>query len=95
VSAPSRIPVLRGGVDARLALVARYLPLAQPLDLRRYRGGVRVTPLRAAALTSGSFEAVKALFTPNEPATRALLRFALDGELHTLRVATGTAFSGR
>jgi hypothetical protein len=74
-------------------LVARYLAVAQPTDLRRYLDGVRLTPLRAAVLASGSFLAVKALFTPNEPAVRALLRFALDGELRALRIATGSGLS--
>jgi tetratricopeptide (TPR) repeat protein len=84
--------------NGRIALqtvAARYLQVAQPNDLRRYLDGVRLTPLRAAVLVSGSFAAVKALFTPNEPAVRALLRFALDGELHALRVATGTALVAR
>jgi hypothetical protein len=78
--------------NGRLALghvVARYRKVAKPGDFARYLEGARLTPLRAAVLVSGDFAPVKARFKPDAQAVRELLRFALNGELHALRLETG------
>ncbi len=60
----------------------------------RFREGARLTPLRVALLVAGDFAPVRAQIAFEgehaDAAVRELLVFALGGELHQLRVATGT-----
>src|SRR5262249_42479423 len=79
--------------NARIGLnsvVGKYLRVAKPEDFGRYIEGVKLTPVRTAALVSGDFLAVKARVAPDANAVRELLKFAVGGDLHALRVETGT-----
>jgi hypothetical protein len=87
--------------DARVALgivSEKVLASRREGDLERFRAGVRLTPLRVALLTAGDFAPVRAQISFEgehaEAAVRELLVFALGGELHQLRVDTGTAVGG-
>jgi len=83
--------------EARMQLGAvceKLLQTYRPGAVARFREGARLTPLRVALLVAGDFAPVRAQIAFEgehaDAAVRELLVFALGGELHQLRVATGT-----
>ncbi len=80
-------------------LVGKYLPVSRPDDFADYLEGARHSPIRAATLVTGDFAPVRARVFPEgaaaDRAVRELLRFALGGDLHALRVETGTQLVAR
>ncbi|MBK7857647.1 MAG: hypothetical protein IPJ65_03255 [Archangiaceae bacterium] len=82
------------GIVTEKVLASRF-----PQDLAAFREGARLTPLRVALLIAGDFAPVRALIASEgehaEAVVRELLTFALGGELHQLRVETGTQVGAR
>jgi hypothetical protein len=87
------------GRHALEIVTERILRGHRPGELNRFREGVRLTPLRVALLVAGDFPPVRAQVafekTHADAAVRELIAFALNGELHQLRVETGTAIGAR
>jgi tetratricopeptide (TPR) repeat protein len=87
------------GRNALGIVTEKVLSTRRAGDVERFRTGARLTPLRVALLAAGDLAPVRAQLSVEgeqaEAAVRELLVFALGGELHQLRVETGTTVGGK